>query len=211
MLPKAGNIGNGTTNDMEIISLTTKNFQRVVEIAARAIQRGNIIAAPTDTVYGLLANAANENAVKKIYAAKNRPAEKPMPIFVKNMAMAKKLALILPKQQELLETKWPGKFTAVLRRNPNAKIFGVDDKTIALRIPFNRFINSLLETLNLPVTGTSANISGKPSATKIDDVINQFAGAAFCPNLIINAGDLPKSGASTIVDLTGNEQKIIRR
>jgi L-threonylcarbamoyladenylate synthase len=195
---------------MEIISLTPNNFQIAVETANRLIQKGGVVVVPTDTVYGLLANAANENAVKKIYAIKDRPQGKPLPVFVKNMAMAKKLAKISAKQQEFLETKWPGKFTAILFRKPDAKIFGADDKTIALRIPFYAFANSLLETANQPLAATSANLSGLPAATKIDEVLNQLARAAIMPDLVINAGDLDDSKPSIIADLTQCAIKTVR-
>ncbi len=195
---------------MRTISLTSANFQNVVEITAQTLQKGGAVIAPTDTVYGLLADATNENAVKKIYAIKNRPAKKPLPIFVKNMAMAKKLAKISPEQQFFLETKWPGKFTAILRKNPNIKIYGAGKDTIASRVPFDRFINSLLETFNAPIIGTSANISGQPASTKIDEILSQFAGKSILPDLVINAGDLPESAPSVIADITEKEPKIIR-
>ncbi|MFZ3073923.1 MAG: L-threonylcarbamoyladenylate synthase [Minisyncoccales bacterium] len=195
---------------MEIISLTPNNFQIAVETANRIIQKGGVIVAPTDTVYGLLANAANENAVKKIYTIKDRPQGKPLPIFVKNMAMAKKLSKISAGQQEFLETKWPGKFTAILFRKSGAEIFGADNKTIALRIPFHAFANSLLETANQPLAATSANLSGLPATTKIDEVLNQLARAAIMPDLVINAGDLDESSPSTIIDLTQIPPQTIR-
>jgi L-threonylcarbamoyladenylate synthase len=206
----SNNISKTNPNDMQIISLTEKNFQSIVETAARAIQRGDVVVAPTDTVYGLLANSTDKNAVKKIYAIKNRPDAKPLPILIKNMAMAKKLAKISAKQLDFLETKWPGKLTAVLYKNPGAKIFGTDDATVALRIPFNRFITSLLETLNLPVTGTSANTSGQPCETKIDNVLRQLLTAATMPDLVINAGDLAESKPSTIIDMTHPDFNVIR-
>lgn len=195
---------------MEIISLTPNNFQAAVQKAARVIQNGGVVVAPTDTVYGLLASAQNENAIKKIYLIKDRSHDKPLPVFVKNMTMAKKIAKISAKQQEFLETKWPGKFTAVLFQKPDTKIFGADGKTVALRIPFYPFANSLLEVANQPLAATSANISGLPATTKIDDVLTQFARAALLPSLVINAGDLDDSRPSTIVDLTQTEPNVIR-
>ncbi len=195
---------------MEIISLTPKNFQNAVEKAATIIQAGGTIIAPTDTVYGLLANAANEKAIGKVFAIKSRPKEKFLPILAKNMAMAKKLAKISAKQEKLLEEKWPGKFTARLARKDEMKLFGVENETVALRIPFYPFVNSLLEAANLPLCGTSANISGKRASGKIDDVLGQFNGKNNLPDLVINAGDLPESNPSTIVDLTQTPPQIIR-
>jgi len=195
---------------MEIMRLTRSNFQAAVETAARMIHRGGLVIAPTDTIYGILANAANEKAIEKIFAVKSRLKDKPLPIFVKNMAMAKKLAKINPNQEKFLEEKWPGKFTMRLNRKKGVKLFGVEESTIALRIPFHAFVNSLLEAVNLPLCGTSANISGKPVSGKIDEILAQFKGKNNLPDLIINAGDLPESKPSNIVDLTQNPPQIIR-
>jgi L-threonylcarbamoyladenylate synthase len=195
---------------MKIISLSSKKFQEAVENAARAIKAGGVIVAPTDTVYGLLADATNQKAVDKVYQIKLRQKDKPLPIFVKNMAAAKKLALVTEKQQQFLEDKWPGKFTAALPKRTAVKIFGTNDKTVALRIPHYPFVNSLLGYLNLPLTGTSANLSGRPGATKIDDVLKQFTGAKTVPDLVINAGDLPDSKPSTIVCLACDKPRVIR-
>jgi len=196
---------------MKLISLTSNNIQSVVETAARAIKKGGVIIAPTDTVYGLVADATNENAIKKIYAIKQRQSEKYLPIFVKNIAMAKKLAAISLRQQTILEEKWPGKVTAVLIRKDELRIFGTGGKKIALRIPFYHFINSLLETLDSPLAGTSANISGKPASTRIDDVLAQLNRRDPLPDMAVNAGDLPKSQPSTIIDMTAPEIKILRK
>ena len=195
---------------MEIISLTPKNFQTAVEMAAGAIQKGGTIIAPTDTIYGLLANAADEKTIEKVFAIKKRPQEKSLPIFVKNMAMAKKLAKITGAQEKTLEENWPGKFSARLKRKKEMKIFGVKTETVVLRVPFCPFVNSLLETLNFPLCATSANISGQPASGKIDEVLRQFAGKNNLPDLVINAGDLEASKPSTIVDLTQTPPKIIR-
>ena len=195
---------------MKLISLTQKNIQTTVQTSAEAIRRGNVLIVPTDTVYGIIANALDEKAVKKVYLIKERDTAKPLPIFVKHIAMAKKYAAISARQEKFLEENWPGKVTVILARKSAAKIFGTADNTIAMRIPFYHFINSLLDTLGLPLCGTSANVSGLPASTKIDDVIAQFQRSRDLPDIIINAGDLPESKPSTIVDLTKKETAVIR-
>jgi L-threonylcarbamoyladenylate synthase len=196
---------------MEIISLTPQNGQKVVEYTAAAIKSGKVVVSPTDTVYGLLADATNEKSVSRLYKIKRRDVSRYLPIFVKNMAMARKLAVIKPGREKLLEEKWPGKFTFIFNRKYLVKIFGIDNKTVALRIPSYPFVNSLLETLNIPLTGTSANISGQRSSTKIDEVIGQFINYKIRPDLIINAGDLPESNSSAIIDITGTDIKFTRK
>lgn len=195
---------------MKLISLTQSNLQIVVEASAEAIRAGKVIVAPTDTVYGIIADATNEKAVARVYSIKERDTGKPLPIFVKNIAMAKKVAKISPAQEKLIEEYWPGKVTLVLEKKEGVKIFGAGDKTIALRIPFYHFINSLLETSNVPLCGTSANASGMGASCKIDEVLSQFADAGLMPDIVVNAGDIEPSKPSKIIDLTKKELVIIR-
>ncbi len=184
---------------------SSKNFKKIIKI----IKEGGVIIFPTDTVYGLIADATNEKSVEKLFKIKKRPKEKPIPIFVKNIKMAKKFAIINKKQEKILREKWPGKFTFVLKRRKE-KIFGVDEKTIALRIPNYKFINILLEKLNRPLTGTSANISNKPASTKIRDILKQFQNQKVRPDLVINSRNLSKNKPSKIIDLTSKKIIILR-
>jgi L-threonylcarbamoyladenylate synthase len=158
----------------------------------------------------MIADATNELAIKKLYKIKDRSEDKALPIFVKDITMAKELAVISQEQQSYLEKNWPGKVTTILERKNGINIFGVEKKTIALRIPSYLFINLLLEKINLPLSGTSANISGEPSSTKIDEILKQFENKEMQPDLIINAGNLKESQPSTIVDLTQADIKIVR-
>ena len=195
---------------MRLISLTQNTLQSAVEAAAEAILAGQVILAPTDTVYGIIADATNKKAVDRVYSVKQRDKTKPLPFFVKNIAMAKKLANVTKSQEKILEEYWPGKITVILNKKRGAKIFGSSEDTIAIRIPFHSFINSLLEMVNVPLCGTSANISGLPASIKIDDVLGQFAGKKDSPDLVINAGDLEESRPSTIVDFTKEDHPIVR-
>lgn len=195
---------------MEIIKFSQKNLRKVVKRAKESIKKGEVLVSPTDTVYGLLADAKNERAVKKIFKIKKRPGGKPIPIFVKNIKMAKNLAFIDKNQEKFLKKFWPGKLTVVFKRkNKLTKILFGREKTIGLRIPNYKLVNLLLEKLNLPLTGTSANISGKPATTKIKEVLRQFQ--EFQPDLVIDAGNLPKSKPSTVIDLTKKKPKILRK
>ncbi len=195
---------------METILLTPENLQSSVETASKVIKGGGVIIAPTDTVYGMIADATNESAITKLFEIKNRPTSKSLPIFVQNIKIAKTWAIISPEQELYLKNNWPGKVTTILKRKDDTKIFGVELETIALRIPSYPFINLLLERINLPLSGTSANISGEPSSTKIDEILKQFENKEIQPDLIISAGDLPESQPSTIVDLSQVEIKVIR-
>ena len=173
--------------------------------------KGKVIVCPTDTVYGLIAAATNKKAVDKIFKIKKRLRTKPLPIFVENLNAARRLAVISESHEKFLQKVWPGKTTVVLKRKAKAKLYGVDDETIALRMPKYKLINDLLKKTKLPLTGTSANISGKPATTEIEEVCRQFRNRKSRPDLIIDAGDLKPAKPSTIIDLTGLEPKILRK
>lgn len=184
-----------------------------VNTIARELKKGKIAICPTDTVYGLLADATNKKAVEKVFKIKKRQDRKPLPIFIRDIKTAKNLAKINKKQEAFLKKVWPGKTTAVLNskgQNANYKIYGVDRKKIALRIPKYKLVLDLLKKINKPLTGTSANISNKPASTKIKEVLRQFKNGKYQPDLVINSGDLPKGKPSTVIDLTTSPPKILR-
>ena len=179
--------------------------------AVNFIKQGKVLVCPTDTVYGLIADATNKKAVERLFKIKGRKLNKPVPIFVKDINAAKKLAFIDENQEKFLKKVWPGKVTVVLKRKNSLKLYGVDKETIGLRIPKHKFLLSLLKIINKPLTGTSANISGEPASTKIEEVIKQFNGKKYQPDLIIDLGSLPpKSRPSKVIDLTIQPPKVLR-
>jgi len=169
-----------------------------------AINSGKVVVFPTDTVYGFLAEADNKKAVAKVYAIKNRPRSKPLPVFVKDIKMAKYLAQISKEQEVILKKYWPGKYTFVLNKK-NRK-----DK-IALRIPKYKLLNDLLKKINKPLVQTSVNISGELSLNKVSDIIKVFESQKHKPDLIISVGNLPKTKPSAIIDLTQDKIKFLRK
>ena len=194
---------------MKILKINQKNL---VEEAVKAIKNNRVIVCPTDTVYGLIADATNKKAVEKIFKIKKRPKTKPIPIFIKDIGAAKKLAKINKEQELFLKSVWPGKVTAVLERGKTRlKLSGVDKKTIALRLPKYKLLLSLAKELNCPLTGTSANISRRPASTRIKEVMKQFQNQQFKPDLIIDAGNLKASKPSTVIDFTKKEIRILRK
>lgn len=199
---------------MEILKIDSRN---TIKKVASLILRGEVLVCPTDTVYGLLADASNQEAVEKLFKIKRRKKAKPIPVFVRDIKMAKRLAEISPKQEKFLRKVWPGKVTVVLRRSKDCKLpeilFGKEKKTktIGLRIPDYPLISQLLEKVKRPLTGTSANISGLPPSTKIKDIIKQFQDKKFQPALILNTGNLKPAKPSKVVDLTGKKPKVLRK
>ena len=188
---------------MEILKLSSKNFKEMVKITVRTIKNGQVAICPTDTVYGLVCDTLNKKAMIKLCKIKKRPKNKPIPIFVKDIKMAKKLAKIDKKQEQFLKKVWPGKTTVVLKKK-NKK------GTVGLRIPNHKLLLNLVKQLNFPLTGTSANISGQPASTKIKEILRQFEGQNYQPDLVLDDGDLRNSKPSTVIDLTIIPPKILR-
>lgn len=181
--------------------------KKVLDVVVDVLKRGGVVICPTDTVYGFLVDASNKKAVAAIYNIKKRLKSKPLPLFVKNMAMAKELAEISPDQEKILKKYWPGKYTFRLKskvKNQKSKLYGIDKKTIALRIPNHKFLNNLLKEINQPLVQTSVNISGEESLSNIKDIIRIFNKEEKI-DIIIDGGSLKKSKSSTIIDLTSTK------
>ena len=187
----------------------TRNELLIIEEIIKSVRRGEVIICPTDTVYGLIADATNKKAIKKVLKIKERKSQKPIPIFVKDIEMARSLAQITKKQEKFLKNVWPGKATMVFKKREDCSLFN-EVETIGLRIPNHKLVNVLLKKINRPLTGTSANISGKPASTKIKEVLVQFKNQKYRPDLIIDAGNLEPSKPSTVIDLTKSTLKILR-
>ena len=197
---------------MEIITVDSAgDYGEAIGAAISVLSRGGVIVYPTDTLYGLGANAMNYDAVRRIFDIKERDLPKPLPILIKNMIWAKGLAYISPKQERILEKIWPGKVTAILeKRDVVPDIVSAKTKTIGVRIADHSFTDRLLGKFGYPIISTSANISGDEPTLKIDDIIQIFSEKRFKPDLIIDAGTLPKSDASIVIDMTTEKPKILR-
>ena len=194
---------------MEIVKLDSQK-------AIKALRLGMVLVCPTDTVYGLICDAANKKAVEKIYKIKKRPKNKLLPIFVKDIKMAKEFVEINPKQEKFLKKVWPGAVTVVIEKNKSA-----------FRMPNHKFVLNLVKhagplaetslvidmigRLGRPLAETSANISGQPATTKIKEVLKYFKGRKYGPDLIIDAGDLKPAKPSQVVDFTGSKPKVLRK
>src|SRR3989344_742768 len=174
---------------MEIVKLDSQK-------AIKALRLGMVLVCPTDTVYGLICDAANKKAVEKIYKIKKRPKNKLLPIFVKDIKMAKEFVEINPKQEKFLKKVLPGAVTVVIEKNKSA-----------FRMPNHKFVLNLVKHAG-PLAETSANISGQPATTKIKEVLKYFKGRKYGPDLIIDAGDLKPANPSQVIDFTGSKPKV---
>lgn len=196
---------------MKIVSLTGNNQIEIIVEAVEILKKGGSIVYPTDTVYGLGVNPFDDFAVRRLYRIKKRPQDKPIPLIVKNIAMAKKLAYVNAQQEKMLRALWPGAVTAVFskRRLVPAEI-SARTKTVALRIPAHNFCMALLSFFNSPVTSTSANISGENHTNDPKFLISRFTREFYKPDLVIDAGVLSASAPSTVLDLTKPRPKVLR-
>lgn len=193
---------------MEIIQAKKENLK----FAAQCLKEGKVLVFPTDTVYGLICDAANEKAVEKIFEIKQRDKTKPLGVFIKNLGEVKKIAVINDNQKNFLKDNWPGAVTVILQAKKSA-LSGLitQNGTIGLRIPDYRLLALILKEFKGIIAQTSANISGRPATTKIKEVLEQFEAAEVQPDVIINAGDLPENKPSKVVDFSKNAIKILRR
>jgi len=182
---------------MKIIKIS----KQTISEATKVLNNNGVVIFATDTVYGFLADAGNKKAVAKIYKIKKRPKSKTLPVFVKDLKMARDLAEISPLQEKTLKKYWPGKYTFILNKKNRG--------TIALRVPKYKPLNDLLKKINKPLAQTSVNISCQPPILKSEEIINQFGKIKNL--LFIDAGDLKKSNSSKIIDLTKQKIKIIRK
>lgn len=197
---------------MKILPLNlNKDYTDIVLEAVAVLRRGGVIVYPTDTVYGLGANACDEWAVEQVFKIKNRPLTKPLPIVARNINWVKELAFVPPKLESRLAELWPGATTAVLHKKdiiPNIVTAG--HKTVGIRIADHVFVDKLLGKFGYPLTATSANISGEEPTGDVSKIVGMFKDQVWKPDLVLDAGILPPSQPSTILDLSHIKPKILR-
>jgi L-threonylcarbamoyladenylate synthase len=179
--------------------------------AAALIQGGKIIVTPTDTCYMLAANALDASAVKKVFLLKRRSLQVPIHVAVGNLEMAKDFVFLNEAAGILARTFLPGPVTLVLPKKdvvPDILVAGLG--TLGIRIPDNKVVLALVKEAKLPLTATSANISGGENPYSIGDVIEQFSERLEEISLFFDQGPLLKALPSTVIDLTTMPPSILR-
>lgn len=180
-----------------------------IKLAARIIKNGGLVAFPTETVYGLGANALDEEAVQKIFIAKNRPIDNPVIVHIANIDDLYILAERIPdKALELASRFWPGPLTLLLKKSelvPDVTTAGLD--TIAIRMPNHPIALELIRESEVPIAAPSANLSGRPSPTTAEHVIRDLNGKI---DMIIDGGEVIFGVESTVLDLTSEPPYILR-
>ncbi len=192
-----------------VINMKKGLDRRKIKIAAKFIRKGKLVAFPTETVYGLGADALNEKAVKRIFEAKGRPADNPLIVHIANFDQIYELAKEVPREAQILaEQFWPGPLTMVLPKKeivPKITTGGLD--TVAIRMPAHEIALSLIRISKRPIAAPSANISGKPSPTLAEHVVDDFYGRIEC---IIDGGEVKIGVESTVLDLTTTPPTLLR-
>jgi len=186
-----------------------KNSQINLNKAKKILKKNNVIAVPTETVYGLAGNAYSNESVKKIYKLKKRPKKNPLIIHYYNLERLKKDAHVDKKFLKLYKKFSPGPLTYVLKKKKKSKISSLvhaNLKSIAVRFPKNITIRNLLKQLSFPLAIPSANISSNVSPIKADDVVDEFGKKI---NFILNGGRSKIGLESTVVSLYG-KTKVLR-
>lgn len=191
------------------IRATGQNFSSVLSDAAAVIRGGGLVAFPTETVYGLGANASDADAVAKIFAAKGRPSTNPLIVHVNDKNSAKALAAHWPKEADLLLDAFaPGPLSIVVKKNdsvPSIVSAGMD--SVAIRIPSHPVARALIEQSGCPLAAPSANTANAVSPTLAEHVQKSLANKV---DMILDAGPSENGLESTVVDLTTSPPRILR-
>ena len=193
----------------EILKIDRKNIdQKLIEKAAGFIKNGDLVAFPTETVYGLGADGLNNQACLKIFKAKHRPADNPLILHISHISMLDNLVEEISESHKKLFELWPGPMTLIFKKSkliPDAVTASGD--TVAIRFPSDEIARDLISKSETPIAAPSANISGRPSPTKADDVY--FDMEDVIP-IILDGGQSNIGIESTVIDLSTNQATILR-
>ena len=186
----------------------TKNYEEIKQ-ASESIKQGKLVLFPTETVYGIGADALNEEAVKKIYEAKGRESDNPLIAHISNLEMLKKLVKEVGRiEEKLIDAFWPGPLTIIFNKTDLVPyIITAGLETVAIRMPSNQIARKLIEYSKTPIAAPSANISGKPSGTLVEDILQELDGKV---EYIIDGGKVDIGLESTVVRVIENKVHILR-
>ncbi len=198
---------------MKHIYLNLKNAEENIQTAVSILKKGGLVIFPSDTVYGLLVDAGNEKAVKKLIEFKSRPPGKAVSVFVSGLAMMENFAEISGKQQETLKKIIPGPFTVILKsKHKINRLLESEKGTLGLRVPKYEYVKKLIKKFAGPLTATSANLSSRPPHYSVKTLLSGLSEKKKkLIDLIVDVGDLPRNKPSTVIDFTEPAVKILRQ
>lgn len=197
---------------MQILPINPNKPQReVIEEAWQVLRNNGTVVLPTDTVYGLAANGFSESAVRRIFNIKKRPTSKALPLMVRDLDMATRVAFVDERIQKVMESVWPGQVSLVLeKRIIVPSVVSGGGNTVALRIPDYFLCWALMSELDFPVILTSANLSGQQPFLSAQEAAWFYQENYPRPDLILDAGQLDNKKPSTVLDLSSDNPKILR-
>lgn len=187
----------------------SKDYSKL-SIPGEIINKGGIVIFPTETVYGIGTNGLDTNAVKKLYNIKKRPLDKPISLLVSDFDMINKITKnITKKEYELMEKFFPGPLTIILNKKDIVPdIVTANTDTVGIRMPSNEITRKLIQYASVPIAAPSANISGEPSNTNLDNLISIFKNDV---DYYIDGGECKIGTASTIVKVIHEVPHILRK
>lgn len=197
---------------MEIIKIDkNKPDKRNIKRAVGILRRGGVVVYSTDTAYALGCDSTSRQAMARIFKIKKRPREKQLPLIAGSTAMVKKFYKIDKISARLIKKYWPGPLTLVLSIKHNVSTILGRNKKVAVRVPDCKIARLLSGRLGRPIVSTSANLSGQQVCYSASCVIGQFKNQKYQPDLILDAGRLPKRKPSTIVIIKDGRVVILRK
>lgn len=194
---------------IKVFDWKKKIVEEELDDVVRKLEDGEIIVFPTETVYGIGGNALDGEVAKKIYAAKGRPSDNPLIVHVSDLVMLEKcVSNISEIERKLINDFMPGPFTLILNKaNDIPMEVTANLDTVAIRMPSNQIANKIIEKLNKPIAAPSANISGKPSGTNIDDIKEELGERVYA---LIDGGNTDIGLESTVVKVIDGVPTILR-
>ena len=185
----------------EIIKINSENpEERLIKYAADQIRAGKVLGMPTDTFYGLAADPLNLHAVDSVYDIKTRSRHKPLSLLIESVDQAEELAFLPDAFHELARKFWPGPLTMIVKASSRLPLkVTANTGNVALRVPAAKIPLAVIKAAGIPITATSANLSGASECTTAEQVREQLDGRI---EIIVDGGPSPRDVASTIVDLS---------
>ncbi len=183
-----------------------------IELVGQEMRNGKIVVFPTETVYGIGTNACDENACRKIYELKQRPSNKPLIVLISDMDMLCEIVQdINDIEKKLIEKFWPGPLTIIFEKKSNAKLTDIvtaGQKSVGVRMTDGKVARMLIQKAGVPIVAPSANLSGKPSATKMKNIMKDLGDKV---DYILDCGDIKDETTSTLVKVENEVIHILRQ
>lgn len=180
--------------------------QTTLKHTAKLIEAGAVVIFPTDTSYGMATNPLNPEAVNRLYKIKQRDENEPIACVFRDIDQVEQFGRVNARQLKILKRNLPGPFTFILEPKNNVLPW----PTLGVRIPDYLFTKALSHETTVPFTATSANIHGQPATYSLQEILAQFEGKIYQPDLILNAGVLRRYPPSTVVDIRSDKPIILR-